>query len=36
MLRTGQAAGSHTAETVLLGLRDSEYETLTPDCLVVL
>ena len=36
MLRPGQAAGSHTAESVFLGVRDSENETLTPECFVAL
>jgi len=36
MLRTGQGAGSHTAKSVFLGVRDSVDETLTPDCLVAL
>jgi len=36
MLRTGQAAGSHAAESAFHGVRDSENETLTPESFVAL
>jgi hypothetical protein len=35
-LRTGQAAGSHTEESVFLGVRYSENGALTPECFVAL